>query len=433
MNSGSALHAAIGGPNIPPPNDGPIAECVAHSPGGPIHVLLSDLEAEHIPGCNMAFRRSCLEAIGGFDPQFRVAGDDVDLCWRLQQQGWTLGFSPAAVVLHHRRNSVRAYLRQQKGYGRAEAMLEKKWPEKYNVAGHTTWSGRMYGRGVAYVRWRAGRIYHGRWGMAPFQSLYEPAPSFLESLPMMPEWYFLIVVLAVFSTLSALWTPLRLAIPLLALAIGAPLGQAARCAARARFTCPLGSPASELGLRVLIASLHLLQPMARLWGRMRHGLTLWRQHLVARCVLPRRWTADLWSRRCQGTEERLQSVEAALRTQGALPQRGGDFDPWDLEVPVGLLGAARLWMAVEYHGDGRQLLRFRGSPRCSLSGLVLTMLFAGLSVYATYDQCWAVASVLGTATLLLVGRTLQECAVATAAFLAAIQTIERDEKRHQPV
>ena len=42
----------------------------------------------------MAFRKAALQAIGGFDPQFRTAGDDVDVCWRLQQQGWTLGFIP---------------------------------------------------------------------------------------------------------------------------------------------------------------------------------------------------------------------------------------------------------------------------------------------------------------------------------------------------
>src|SRR5437899_9453246 len=93
-------YSGVGGPNIPPLSDGLIAQCVANSPGAPVHVLLSHREAEHIPGCNMAFRKSCLETIGGFDPQFRAAGDDVDVCWRLQERGWTLGFNPAAVVWH---------------------------------------------------------------------------------------------------------------------------------------------------------------------------------------------------------------------------------------------------------------------------------------------------------------------------------------------
>jgi hypothetical protein len=76
MNSS---HAGIGGPNIAPAEDGPIAKCVANSPGGPVHVLLSDEIAEHIPGCNMSFRKDALMEIGGFDPIYRSAGDDVDI------------------------------------------------------------------------------------------------------------------------------------------------------------------------------------------------------------------------------------------------------------------------------------------------------------------------------------------------------------------
>ena len=72
--------AGVGGPNIAPPGDGQIADCTANAPGGPLHVLVSDWEAEHIPGCNMAFRKDCLKAVDGFDPKFAAAGDDVDLC-----------------------------------------------------------------------------------------------------------------------------------------------------------------------------------------------------------------------------------------------------------------------------------------------------------------------------------------------------------------
>ncbi len=154
-------HAMVGGPNIAPAGDGPLAFCVANAPGGPVHVLLTDEIAEHVPGCNLSARRDRLLEIGGFDPRFRAAGDDVDFCWRIQDQGWTVGFTPAAMVWHHRRNSLKTYWKQQQGYGKAEALLEAKWPERYNAMGHISWAGRLYGNGWtprAGEPRRAGRI-----------------------------------------------------------------------------------------------------------------------------------------------------------------------------------------------------------------------------------------------------------------------------------
>ena len=118
---------AVGGPNISP-DDGWLAACVNASPGQPTHVLESDQVAEHVPGCNMAFRREALESINGFDPQFLRAGDDVDLCWRLQQAGGWITFAAGAFVWHHRRPTPRTYFRQQSGYGEAEALLRFKHP-----------------------------------------------------------------------------------------------------------------------------------------------------------------------------------------------------------------------------------------------------------------------------------------------------------------
>ena len=205
-------HAGIGGPNIPPPDDGEVAECVANAPGGPIHVLLSDEIAEHIPGCNMAFWKSSLLAIGGFDPQYCVAGDDVDICWRLQQQGWTVGFSPGAVVWHHRRDSMSGYLKQQYEYGKAEALLERKWPERYNRAGHLAWAGRVYGAPPSKLLSGRWKIYYGTWGTGLFQSVYQAAPGILGSLPLMPEWYLVIAGLAGLSALGVLWSPFLFAL-----------------------------------------------------------------------------------------------------------------------------------------------------------------------------------------------------------------------------
>jgi GT2 family glycosyltransferase len=175
---------AIGGPNVAPQEDGRIAEAVAHAPGGPVHVLVTDTVADHLPGCNLTIRRAALEAIGGFDTRYSAAGDDVDVCWRLQENGGKLGFHPGAMVWHHRRNSAKAYWKQQRDYGRAEALLEEKWPERYNVMGHLSWSGRLYGPGLQQaLTARRGRIYQGIWGSALFQPMYQPVPELWRPSP----------------------------------------------------------------------------------------------------------------------------------------------------------------------------------------------------------------------------------------------------------
>ncbi len=55
------------------------------------------------PGCNMAWYRWAFENVGGFDVEYRKAGDDVDFCWRVQQAGHAIAFSPTAIVWHYRR------------------------------------------------------------------------------------------------------------------------------------------------------------------------------------------------------------------------------------------------------------------------------------------------------------------------------------------
>lgn len=422
-------HAAIGGPNIPPPSDGWIAECIANAPGGPVHVLLSDREAEHIPGCNMAFRKSVLQAIDGFDAQFRTAGDDVDICWQLQHRGWTIGFHPGAVVWHHRRNSVRTYWKQQKGYGRAEALLERKWPDKYNAAGHVTWAGRVYAKGLMRAL-GAGRIYHGVWGMAPFQSLYQPAPGLLASLPMMPEWYLILWILGCLTALGVLWKPLLAAALLLLLAAAASVMQAVRGAAEARFAAPHPSLLGRLGLRALTAGLHLLQPLARLWGRLCHGLSPLRLRWAPRLCLPHRRTFNDWTEDFQAPEQRLGAIEEALRAQGTAVQWGGEFDSWDLEVRIGFLGAARLLMAAEDHGGGAQYVRFRVWPHLRPIGIIGMATFGLLSVAAALDGASGPDAVLGATALVLAGRAFQECGAGVGWFLTALKS--REPKNANP-
>jgi GT2 family glycosyltransferase/membrane protein implicated in regulation of membrane protease activity len=406
----SSDYVGVGGPNISPRGDGPIADCIANAPGGPVHVLISDREAEHIPGCNMAFRREALAAIGGFDPRFRTAGDDVDVCWRLQARGGRIGFHAGAMDWHHRRNSVRAYWRQQVGYGRAEALLERKWPEKYNALGHATWAGRIYGGVAGALGSRRRRVYHGTWGSALFQSLYQPAPSALASLVATPEWYLVIVTFAALSVLGLAWTPLFAALPFLALASAASVAVAVAAAARAQFPEAHGA-GERAALQALTALLHLLQPLARLRGRLRHGLTPWRRRGAGDLASPLPQRLALWTEHWQEPAARLAALEEIMHAAGAVLRRGGPWDRWDLEVRGGLFGSARMRLAVEEHGGGRQLARLRGWPRCSLSAL-LALPLAGVAIVAAATGAPLTAAVLGAAALVLAGRAAIECSAA---------------------
>jgi hypothetical protein len=421
--------AGIGGPNVAPRGDGWVADCIANAPGGPIHVLLTDQEAEHIPGCNMAFRKEALLSVGGFDSQFRVAGDDVDICWRLQQKGEKLGFSPSAMVWHHRRKTIRAYWKQQRGYGKAEALLEAKWPKKYNVTGHLTWAGNVYGKGLLEALGPPGRIYHGIWGTAPFQLLYRYAPGILQSLPLIPEWYLILIVLAMISALGIFWQPLLLALPLLLLIVGTPFLQALKSASRASFTTKVKSRAGLIKLVAVTAFLHLLQPLARLIGRFEHGLTPWRGQRAKGVVIPFPARFTIWSETWIDPQQWLLSIEDSLRKDRSFVKRGGDYDEWDLSVAGGMFGTARMLMAIEEHAQGKQLLRFRIWPRFASKSLMLTSLFIVLSITSVICRAnWIVPVLLATIAAALLLRMLFECGDGMAKIAHALKQLGAENK-----
>jgi GT2 family glycosyltransferase len=414
---------AAGGPNIAPAGAGFIAEAVAHAPGGPVHVLLTDTEADHLPGCNLSIRKSALEEIGGFDPRYRAAGDDVDVCWRLRDVGGALTFSPGAMVWHHRRNSARTYWKQQQGYGRAEALLEEKWPERYNPMGHVSWSGRIYGNGLPQtLSVRRGRIYQGTWGSALFQSVYAPAPGMLASLPLMPEWWFLVAAIGGLAALGFAWSPLLWLWSAFVLAALAPVAQAVLSAASAKIPGRGRSRWELFRLRALVAWLHFLQPIARLRGRIRFGLTPWRRRGWHGFTWPRTRVGTAWSESWRGPASWLGEIEERLRAEGAVVTRGGDWDQWDLMVRGGMLGGARVLMAIEEHGGERQLARFRIPPRVSGIGLGFLVGVALLAALALADQAWLAASLLTVVASLVVVRIVRESGSAMSIALRAIRS-----------
>ena len=421
-------HAGIGGPNIAPEGGGNIADSVAYAPGGPVHVLLNDEIAEHIPGCNMSFRKAALLEIGGFDPIYRAAGDDVDVCWRIQESGYTIGFHPGAMVWHHRRNSIKAYWNQQKGYGKAEALLEKKWPEKYNSLGHLTWHGRIYGNGLTVpVPMRKGKIFYGTWGTALFQSLYKPAPTLISAIPLMPEWHLLMCLLSIFSVLSIGWAPLFFAFQLLL--VGSSISFA--LAVYSAYEAAIAKRERSIRFIAITAFLHLIQPFARLYGRIKHGLSPWRHGLkglkhLSHVFRPVR-VLKHWSEHWRSAEDWLTTIEKNGADYQVRMRRGDVFDQWDLELHTGLFSRTRGLLTIEEYGAGKQYVIFKTRIRYHATFAMLILLLTALTLWAAWDGVFFVSVILGALSLFLLLKYLSDCSQASYLLNQAFLDLAKKE------
>ena len=253
----SGDYAGVGGPNISPPAVNWIQAAVSAAPGGPSHVLLTDVVAEHIPGCNMAFHRWAFETIGGFDTEYRKAGDDVDFCWRLQTSGQVIAFSPAAIVWHYRRFTLKAFRKQQEGYGEAESMLRFKHLIFFGPTGTIKWKGQIYG--APRFTWLLNRpvIYHGVFGHGLFQSIYPTPQSDVAAYLSSIEW---LALTAFIFILSVALTPLRI-VPYLM--FGGTFLVALSYMMHARIEAKFDT----IRARLLVAFLALVQPWGRGWAR----------------------------------------------------------------------------------------------------------------------------------------------------------------------
>jgi cellulose synthase/poly-beta-1,6-N-acetylglucosamine synthase-like glycosyltransferase len=77
-------------------------------------------------GANLAVRTTAFRSVGGFD-ETMTAGEDIDLCWRMQLQGWRFAPAPEAVVAKRERSDARSRRRQALSYGRHDAVLYRRF------------------------------------------------------------------------------------------------------------------------------------------------------------------------------------------------------------------------------------------------------------------------------------------------------------------
>jgi GT2 family glycosyltransferase/sugar lactone lactonase YvrE len=439
-----------GGPNVVPKDDPPIAQCIARAPGGPTHVLLDDRIAEHVPGCNMAFRRDALLAIGGFNPVYLRAGDDVDVCWRLQARGWKIGFAPAALVWHHHRSSIQAYWRQQVGYGEGETWLMAHHPEKF-LDGHMLWRGRIYSP-LPFVRSLWGtRINAGVWGTAAFPSIYRADLHPFAFMPHSIRWQVISSILTLAGLTVALVGGHRWAAGLL---LGCGLVGLAvtitKNVAYATRSDVASLPGSRLWYRAMVAYLHFLQPIARLRGRIRgllsppttqlphaepqtskgprpslreagRGLVLLAGTVIEDCFWSESWTS------ADGFLSRLTDWLRRSRAVRSIEIDDGWSDDRDVSVIIGRWGWIDIRALAEEHGAGKTLVRVGTHLRPTTFGVVsATALGAGLLVaaYGGMTLHWPLAGAATAAlALLIIGVMVWRTAQTTAIVRRAVERV----------
>jgi GT2 family glycosyltransferase len=101
------------------------------------HYLLDDrpmapAPADWMLGAFLLLRREMLDELGGFDPGFRLYGEDIDLCYRAAKAGWERWYVPDAVVSHaHAALTDRRFLtRRTLWHWRGILRFARKHPER---------------------------------------------------------------------------------------------------------------------------------------------------------------------------------------------------------------------------------------------------------------------------------------------------------------
>jgi glycosyltransferase involved in cell wall biosynthesis len=377
----SGDYVGVGGPNISPPAVDWIQAAVAAAPGGPSHVLLSDVVAEHIPGCNMAFHRAAFESVGGFDVEYRKAGDDVDFCWRLQTNGGVIAFSPSAIVWHYRRFTLQAFRKQQEGYGEAESMLRFKHLIFFGPTGTAKWKGQIYGAPRFTWLLNSPIIYHGVFGEGLFQSIYPTPQSEIAAYVSSIEW----VVLTLFMAILGVPLEKLRMVPLFML--GATFLVALSYMIHARIEADFDT----VRARLLVGFLAFTQPLARGWARY---FTWMKYKQTPPEVISQKEEGvtqaskrggisrlNFWNESGQGKERLLSEIFALLEREGWRYSADTGWKTWDLQIYGNRFWTVRLSTVTEYHGGPKCLTRVRLEFGAVITTVLINAIAASVVLY----------------------------------------------------
>jgi N-acetylglucosaminyl-diphospho-decaprenol L-rhamnosyltransferase len=90
------------------------------------------VEADWMLGGSLLLRRAMLDELGGYDPGFRMYGEEIDLCYRAARVGWERWYVPEAVVRHRwdALSDRRLFTRRTLWHWRSVLRFARKHPER---------------------------------------------------------------------------------------------------------------------------------------------------------------------------------------------------------------------------------------------------------------------------------------------------------------
>ena len=157
-----------------------------------------------------------------------------------------------------------------------------------------------------------------------------------------------------------------------------------------------------------IVYFNILQPIARLRGRLKYDLTPWRDHGKGHYAIPVVENLNVWCDNWVAPEVRLENIESNLRADNACIERGDNYARWDLLIKGGSLGSVKIFMAAEDHEGGKQFLRFRFVPKLSLTAIFLLSFHAVLLTIALLNNAIIPAMIFACIFLILLIRVLED-------------------------
>ncbi|MDB6036299.1 MAG: glycosyl transferase family 2, partial [Verrucomicrobiales bacterium] len=281
------------------------------------------------------------------------------------------------------------FLRQRRGYGFAEAHLHHRYPGHYNLFGHAVWQGGIYdGLRQAVSRTELprlfrSRVYQGRFGGAQFQAVYPAMGAGWFQLFTTVEW--MAVSVCVLGT-GLLQIPRSSLVAAIFGAIG--------------FVCLVGSVSAAViaGIHAakserwrgpvrlrgitIIALLHLAQPFARAWGRIKGW---WKLKQA-----PPLYSANqrIWGNISQ-REEWLSRLQLHLERFGWLVRPSCSFDKADLDI----LGPGPVRLQIESACEenlekGHHFIRYRVTKKRTAKTFLYFALCTGGLAAAFLCNLW---------------------------------------------